>query len=61
MNKALRIQKSEAARNKRQHRRKINETKLLNEYARLRKLDKESNLQAASRHCNYLYCMDSFK
>ena len=40
MNKAIRIHKSEAARTKRHQNRKITETKLLNEYARLRKLRK---------------------
>ena len=38
MNKAIRIQKSEAARNKRHRRRDISERKQKNEYARLRKL-----------------------
>jgi hypothetical protein len=40
MNKAIRIQKSEAARNKRHQRREVANKKLLNEYARLRKLKK---------------------
>ena len=40
MNKAIRIQKSEAARNKRHIRRDITNQKLLNEYAKLRKLKK---------------------
>lgn len=40
MNKAIRIQKSEAARNKRHIRRDIANKKLLNEYAKLRKLKK---------------------
>jgi hypothetical protein len=40
MNKALRIQKSEAARNKRHIRRDVANQKLLNEYAKLRKLKK---------------------
>jgi hypothetical protein len=40
MNKAIRIQKSEAARNKRHIRRDVANKKLLNEYARLRKLKK---------------------
>ena len=43
MNKAIRIQKSEAARNKRHQRREVANKKLLNEYARLRKLKKVSN------------------
>ena len=38
MNKAIRIQKSEAARERRHLRRDLAERKLLNEYARLRKL-----------------------
>ena len=38
MNKAIRIQKSEAARERRHQRRDLAERKLLNEYARLRKL-----------------------
>ncbi len=38
MNKAIRIQKSEAARNRRHRRRDLAEMKLLSEYARLRKL-----------------------
>ena len=40
MNKAIRIQKSEAARNKRHIRRDVANKKLLNEYAKLRKLKK---------------------
>ena len=40
MNKAIRIQKSEAARNKRHRRRDVANKKLLNEYAKLRKLKK---------------------
>ena len=40
MNKASRIQKSEAARNKRHTRRDVANQKLLNEYAKLRKLKK---------------------
>ena len=40
MNKAIRIQKSEAARNKRHIRRDVVNKKLLNEYAKLRKLKK---------------------
>ena len=40
MNKAIRIQKSEAARNKRHIRRDIANQKLLNESAKLRKLKK---------------------
>jgi hypothetical protein len=40
MNKAIRIQKSEAARNKRHQRRDLANKKILNEYARLRKLRK---------------------
>ena len=40
MNKAIRIKKSEAARNKRHIRRDIANKKLLNEYAKLRKLKK---------------------
>lgn len=38
MNKAIRIQKSEAARNRRHRRRDLAERKLLSEYAHLRKL-----------------------
>ena len=38
MNKAIRIQKSEAARNRRHKRRDLAERKKQNEYARLRKL-----------------------
>ena len=38
MNKAIRIQKSEAARDRRQQRRDLADKKLQNEYARLRKL-----------------------
>ena len=38
MNKAVRIQKSEAARVRRHRRRDLAEKKLLNEYSRLRKL-----------------------
>ena len=41
MNKAIRIQKSEAARERRHRRRDLAERKLLNEYARLRKLRKK--------------------
>ena len=40
MNKAIRIQKSEAARNKRHIRRDVANKKLLNKYAKLRKLKK---------------------
>lgn len=40
MNKAVRIQKSEAARDRRHRRRDLAEKKLLNEYSRLRKLRK---------------------
>jgi hypothetical protein len=40
MNKAIRIQKSEAARNKRHQSRDLANKKILNEYARLRKLRK---------------------
>ena len=40
MNKAIRIQKSEAARTKRHLRRDVANKKLLNEYARLRNLRK---------------------
>ncbi len=40
MNKAIRIQKSEAARNRRHIRRDVAEKKILNEYARLRKQKK---------------------
>ena len=42
MNSAIRIQKSEAARNKRHIKRDLATKKLLNEYARLRKLRKVS-------------------
>tara|TARA_B100001996_G_C18282715_1_gene447602 strand:+ start:10 stop:138 length:129 start_codon:yes stop_codon:yes gene_type:complete len=38
MNKAIRIQKSEAARNRRHKKRDLAERKQQNEYARLRKL-----------------------
>lgn len=41
MNKAIRIQKSEAARNRRHQRRNIAEKKLQSEYGRLRKLRKK--------------------
>ena len=41
MNKAIRIQKSEAARNRRHKRRDIAEKKLQSEYERLRKLRKK--------------------
>ena len=41
MNKAIRIQKSEAARNRRHRRRDIAEKKLQNEYDRLRKKKKK--------------------
>ena len=41
MNKAIRIQKSEAASNRRHERRNIAEKKLQNEYDRLRKLRKK--------------------
>tara|TARA_B100000902_G_scaffold390092_1_gene438415 strand:- start:438 stop:566 length:129 start_codon:yes stop_codon:yes gene_type:complete len=41
MNKAIRIQKSEAARNRRHERRNIAEKKLKKEYDRLRKLRKK--------------------
>ena len=41
MNKAIRIQKSEAARNRRHNRRDIAEKKLQSEYDRLRKLRKK--------------------
>ena len=40
MNKAIRIQKSEAARNKRHIRRDIANQKLLNQYEKLKKLKK---------------------
>ena len=40
MNKAIRIQKSDAARYKRHIRRDVANQKLLNEFARLRKLKK---------------------
>ena len=43
MNKAVRIQKSEAARDRRHRRRHLAEKKLLNEYSRLRKLRKKKN------------------
>tara|TARA_B100001027_G_scaffold205295_1_gene168068 strand:- start:561 stop:689 length:129 start_codon:yes stop_codon:yes gene_type:complete len=42
MNKAIRIQKSEAARNRRHRRRDIAEKKLQGEYDRLRRLRKKS-------------------
>ena len=41
MNKAIRIQKSEAARNRRHRRRDIAEKKLRSEYDRLRRLRKK--------------------
>ena len=42
MNKAVRIQKSEAARKKRHLSRELDEKKKLNEYRRLRKLRKQN-------------------